>query len=235
MRDQRNDRKGSGMSSSGVLTIRSKILLFSVVIGALILATLAIVANTLSANALRRVRLDGFQSLRTSLSQSVQTLILNQRRENAAQSDVQTFRYAVSELSGGYCNLVKELESTGFQVNDQFLGMVHDGLQHAYEAGPMAVLKQIGVATGSFDEFAGLSREAAILQYVYIVKNPVSTGGKSYTCSTDEISNSENLPPDFRMAFAKTTFARAMERYQPLFETLERRSKYFDLVLIDDQ
>jgi HAMP domain-containing protein/HPt (histidine-containing phosphotransfer) domain-containing protein len=235
MREQWNDRKGSGTLPSGVLTIRAKILLFSVVIGVLILATLGIVAYTLSANALRRVRLDGFQSLRTSLSQNIQTFILNQRRENAAQSDVQTFRYAVSELSGGYRNLVKELESTGFQLNDQFLRMIHEDLRHVYEARPMAALKEIGMATGSFDEFAGLSREAAILQYVYIVKNPVSTGGRSYTSSTDEISNSENLPPDFRMAFAKTTFARAMERYQPLFETLGRRSKYFDLVLIDDQ
>ena len=235
MRDDRNDRKGFGMLPSGVLTIRAKILLFSVVIGALILATLAIVAYTLSANALRRVRLDGFQSLRTSLSQGVQTFILNERRENAAQSDVQTFRYAVSELSGGYRNLVRELESTGFQVNEEFLGTVHDELRRAYEAGPMAALKEIGIPTGNFDEFAGLSREAAILQYVYIVKNPVSSGGKSYTSSTDEISNNENLPPEFRIAFAKTTFARAMERYQPLFETLERRNKYFDLVLIDDQ
>jgi signal transduction histidine kinase/HAMP domain-containing protein len=235
VRERWNDRKGSGMLPSGVLTIRSKILLFSIVIGAMILTILAIVAYTLSANALRRVRLDGFQSLRTSLSQSVQTFMLNERRENAAQSDVQTFRYAVSELSGGYRNLVKELESTGFQVNDQFLGTIHQDLQRAYESGPMAALTQIGITTGSFDEFAGLSREAAILQYVYIVKNPATSNGRSYTSSTDEISNSENLPPDFRMAFAKTTFARAMERYQPLFETLERRSKYFDLVLIDDQ
>ena len=49
-----------------------------------------------------------------------------------------------------------------------------------------------------------------------------------------DISKNENLPPDFRNAFSKTMFARAMDRYHGLFETVVRRNSYFDLMLIDD-
>ena len=87
---------------------------------------------------------------------------------------------------------------------------------------------------GTFDEFSDLSPVAAILQYVYILKNPANPGFKFQDNSVLDISKNQNLPPDFRSAFAKTMFARAMDRYHGLFETVVRRNSYFDLMLIDD-
>ncbi len=50
---------------------------------------------------------------------------------------------------------------------------------------------------GSFDEFSDLSPVAAILQYVYILKNPASPGFKFQENSVLDISKNENLPPGF--------------------------------------
>src|ERR1700756_2329726 len=80
------------------LTIRSKLLLFTTGIGFLILAAVAMMAFFLSAIALRKARLDGFQSLKTSLSQSINTFFEEQRRDVTDQAELQTVRYAVTEL-----------------------------------------------------------------------------------------------------------------------------------------
>src|ERR1700736_492165 len=73
-------KESDELLASRGLTIRSKLLLFTTGIGFLILAALAITAFFLSAIALRKARLDGFQSLRTSLSQAINTLFADQRR-----------------------------------------------------------------------------------------------------------------------------------------------------------
>ena len=216
------------------LTIRSKLLLFTTGIGFLILAALAITAFFLSAVALRTARLDGFQSLRTSLSQAINTYFADQRRDITAQAELQTVRYAVTELSSGYEHLIEDLDAAGFKVDPLFLSEVRQGLHAAYENGPMADLRSLGMQVGNFDEFSDLSPVAAILQYVYILKNPSSAGSKFQANSVLDISKNENLSPDFRNAFSKTMFARAMDRYHGLFETVVRRNSYYDLMLIDD-
>jgi HAMP domain-containing protein/signal transduction histidine kinase len=208
------------------LTIRSKLLLFTTGIGFLILAALAITAFFLSAVALRTARLDGFKSLRTSLSQAINTFFADQRRDITAQAELQTVRYAVTELSSGYEHLIEDLDAAGFKVDPAFLSQVRSSLRAAYEEGPMADLRSLGMQVGTFDEFSDLSPVAAILQYVYILKNPSSPGYKFQANSVLEISKNQNLPPDFRSAFATTMFARAMDRYHG--------NSYFDLMLIDD-
>jgi signal transduction histidine kinase/HAMP domain-containing protein len=225
---------GDESLASRGLTIRSKLLLFTTGIGFLILAALAITAFFLSAVALRKARLDGFQSLRTSLSQAINTYFADQRRDITAQAELQTIRYAVTELSSGYEHLIEDLDAAGFKVDPAFLSQVRQSLRDAYEQGPMADLRKLGEHVGTFDEFSDLSPAAAILQYVYILKNPSSPGSKFQQNSVSDISKNENLPADFRSAFSKTMFARAMDRYHGLFETVVRRNSYFDLMLIDD-
>src|ERR1700731_2549532 len=106
------------------LTIRSKLLLFTTGIGFLILAALAITAFFLSAGGLRTAGLDGFQSLRTSLSQAINTYFADQRRDMTAQAELQTVRYAVTELSSGYEHLIEDLAAAGFKVDPSFLSQV---------------------------------------------------------------------------------------------------------------
>src|ERR1700731_5384344 len=143
------------------LTIRSKLLLFTTGIGFLILAALAITAFFLSAVALRTARLDGFQSLRTSLSQAINTYFADQRRDITAQAELQTVRYSVTELSSGYEHLIEDLDAAGFKVDPSFLSQVRQSLRAAYENGPMADLRSLGIQVGSFDEFSDLSPVAA--------------------------------------------------------------------------
>src|ERR1700726_3740382 len=223
MHTEARTKESDGLLASRGLTIRSKLLLFTTGIGFLILAALAITAFFLSAIALRKARLDGFQSLRTSLSQAINTLFADQRRDVTAQAELQTVRYAVTELSSGYEHLTEDLDAAGFKVDPTFLSQVRQNLREAYEQGPMKDLRSLGEPIGNFDEFSDLSPVAAILQYVYILKNSASPGYKFQKNSVLDISKNENLPPDFRNAFSKTMFARAMDRYHGLFETVVRR------------
>src|SRR5215813_9538161 len=230
--------KGKGeeaepLASRG-LTIRSKLLVFTTGIGFLILAALTVTAFFLSAVALRSARLDGFRSLMTSLSQSINTFFTDQRRDITAQSELQTIRYAVTELSSGYEHLLEDLDAAGFKADAAFLGQVRQNLQEAYEKGPLADLRVLGQPIAGFDEFAELSPTAMLLQYVYIVSNPASMGYKFQNNSVLDIAKNEGLSAEFRNAFAKTMFARAMDRYHGLFETIVRRNNYYDLILIDD-
>jgi len=221
------------LSSRG-LTIRSKLLVFTTGIGFLILAALTVTAFFLSAVALRSARLDGFRSLMTSLSQSINAFFADQRRDITAQSELQTIRYAVTELSSGYEHLIEDLDAAGFKSDQPFIEQVRQHLREAYEQGPMANLRALGQQVPGFDEFAELSPAGMLLQYVYIVSNPASIGYKFQNNSVSDISKNTNLSAEFRNAFAKTMFARAMDRYHGLFETIVRRNNYFDLILVDD-
>src|ERR1700735_4955635 len=195
-------RESDELLGSRGLTIRSKLLLFTTGIGFLILAALAITAFFLSAIALRKARLDGFQSLRTSLSQAINTLFAEQRRDVTAQAELQTVRYAVTELSAGYEHLIEDLEASGFKVDPAFLSQGQKSLREAYERGPMLDLRSLGEPVGDFDEFSDLSPVASILQYVYILKNPASPGYKFQKNSVLDISKNENLPQEFRVVFS---------------------------------
>src|SRR5215475_5908586 len=221
------------LSSRG-LTIRSKLLVFTTGIGFLILSALTVTAFFLSAVALRSARLDGFKSLMTSLSQSINTFFTDQRRDITAQSELQTIRYAVTELSSGYEHLMEDLDAAGFKADPGFIEQVRQNLREAYEKGPMANLRALGQQVPDFDQFAQLNPAAMLLQYVYIVSNPASVGYKFQNNSVSDISKNGNLATEFRNAFAKTMFARAMDRYHGLFETIVRRNNYFDLILVDD-
>ncbi len=216
------------------LTIRSKLLLFTTGIGFLILAAVAMMAFFLSAIALRTARLDGFKSLKTSLSQSINSFFEEQRRDVTAQADLQTVRYAVTELSSGYGHLLEDLDAAGFKVEPGFLSQVRASLRDAYEHGPMNDLRSLGESVGTFEQFSDLTPTAMILQYVYVLKNPSPPGQKYQQNSALDISKNLNLPGDFRAAFAKTMFARAMDQYHGLFQTVVRRNSYFDLILVDD-
>src|SRR5258707_3736686 len=195
------------LSSRG-LTIRSKLLVFTTGIGFLILAALTVTAFFLSAVALRSARLDGFRSLMTSLSQSINTFFTDQRRDITAQSELQTIRYAVTELSSGYEHLIEDLDAAAFQADRAFIEQVRQNLREAYEKGPIANLRALGQQVAGFDEFAELSPAAMLLQYVYIVSNPASVGYKFQNNSVSDISKKSNLSTEFRNAFAKTMFAR---------------------------
>src|ERR1700732_1762834 len=98
MHTEASTKDGDESLASRGLTIRSKLLLFTTGIGFLILAALAITAFFLSAIALRKSRLDGFQSPRTSLSQAVDTLFADQRRGVTPQSELQMDRGGVTDI-----------------------------------------------------------------------------------------------------------------------------------------
>jgi HAMP domain-containing protein/signal transduction histidine kinase len=227
-------KESKELLASRGLTIRSKLLLFTTGIGFLILAAVAMTAFFLSAIALRKARLDGFKSLKTSLSQSINSFFDDQRRDVTAQAELTTVRYAVTELSSGYGHLIEDLDAAGFKADTAFLNQAQEALRAAYERGPMRDLRMLGVPVGTFAQFSDLSSTAIILQYVYILRNPSGPDLKYEENSSLDISKNPNLPVDFRTAFAKTMFARAMDRYHGLFETVIRRNSYFDLLLIDD-
>ena len=217
------------------LTIRVKLLLFIIAVCCLILTALATTAFFLSAVSLRQVRVDGFRTLRRSLSQAVNTFLAQNRRDIATQSELQTLRYAVAELSSGYDHLLEDLEAGGFKVDEPFLAGIRNGLREEYDKTVLSALKDLGRPAESFESFADLSTEGLILQYVYILRNPAPRGSKYLNNLSSDIANNGNLPADFRIAFSKTTYARALDRYHSSFESIVQRNRYEDLILIDNE
>src|ERR1700737_5412107 len=74
------------------LGIRDKLLVFTLSIAFAIIFGLASTAFFLTAEALRKVRLDGFRSLRQSLSEVIPRFLADQRRDIATQAESKTFR-----------------------------------------------------------------------------------------------------------------------------------------------
>ncbi len=217
------------------LTIRSKLLFFTAAICSLILVALATTAFFLSAVALRNTRLEGFRSLRRSLSEAIDTSIETYRRSIATQAEMQTCRYAISELSAGYEHLLDDLAAGGFPVDAPFLDGVRAELRRAYDERLRHAVGGDGRGGPEFAAFADLSPEGLVLQYVYLLRNPAPLARKYLSNSSAEIFENASLPPSFRAAFAKTMFARAMDRYHDSFESVVERNGYDDLMLIDDQ
>src|SRR4029077_19384612 len=83
------------------LGIRDKLLVFTLTIAFAIIFGLASTAFFLTTEALRKVRLDGFRSLRQSLSEVITRFMADHRRAIATQAESQTFRYAAAELCAG--------------------------------------------------------------------------------------------------------------------------------------
>jgi signal transduction histidine kinase len=215
------------------LTIRSKLLLFTLGIGCLILIAIVVMAYFLSARSLRNARLDGFRSLRNSLSQSIERFVIEYRRDIATQTEMQNVRYAVTELASGYENLIDDLEQSGFQVNNAFLDTVRAEVRAYYEKVLFPALDDLGRAHGDFETFSDLSSEGLLLQYVYLVANGVPLGSKWENNLSTEVMVNQQLPETFRSAFSKTMYARAIDRYHPLIGTLVQRQRYNDFILID--
>ncbi|HEY0791673.1 MAG TPA: HAMP domain-containing protein [Chthoniobacterales bacterium] len=216
------------------LAIRSKLLFFTAATCSLILVALATTAFFLSALALRNARLEGFRSLRRSLTEAIDTSIDNYRRSIATEAEMQTSRYGISELSAGYAHLTDDLAASGFELTPEFLEHIRGDLRLAYQAELWPSLKAAGQGTPNYDGFTDLSKEGLLVQYVYILKNPAPLAHKFLANTTLEIAANTALPMEFRVAFARTMFARAMDRYHESFQSVVQRNRYDDLLLVDD-
>jgi hypothetical protein len=102
-------------------SIRDKLLLFTLALLSIAILGLSSAAFFLSSAALRRARLDGFRSLRESFSEVISRFFADHRRGIATQAESQTFRYAATELSAGYQELIDDLEDAGLPVDDALI------------------------------------------------------------------------------------------------------------------
>jgi signal transduction histidine kinase/HAMP domain-containing protein len=217
------------------LGIRDKLLVFTLLIAFAIIFGLASTAFFLTTEALRKVRLDGFRSLRQSLSEVITRFFADHRRNIASQAESQTFRYAAAELVAGYKNLIADLQDAGLQVNARFIENLREQLREGYrrsfraDSGGSASADVPGIE--SIDQ---LSPEGVIVQYVYILKNPSPISTKEENNLSTEIATNPDLEPSIRAAFVKTMFAEVMDRYHPAVQAVVRRNDYSDLLLIDN-
>ena len=214
-------------------SIRDKLLLFTLALLSIAILGLSSAAFFLSSAALRRARLDGFRSLRESFSEVIARFFADHRRGIATQAESQTFRYAASELSAGYQELIDDLEDAGLPVDDGLIESLREQLRIAYQKyfEPMSALD---IATSALAQVTDLSREGVIIQYVYILNSPAKFWVGESGESPGETSG-ESLGSKIRSAFSKTTYARAVERYQPSIESVVGRNRYNDLLFIDNR
>jgi signal transduction histidine kinase/HAMP domain-containing protein len=215
-------------------SIRDKLLLFTLALVSVAIIGLSSAAFFLSSSALRRARLDGFRSLRGSFSEVISRFFADHRRGIATQAESQTFRYAASELSAGYQELIDDLEDAGLPVDETLIANLRDQLRIAYEKyfAPMSVLDISKRAVGQVSD---LSREGVIVQYVCILGNSAGFSAGDANESAGENSGADSLAARIRAAFSKTTYARAVERYQPSIESVVGRNRYNDLLFLDNR
>ena len=215
------------------LSIRDKLLVFTLTLFSVAILGLSSSAFFLSAEALRRTRLDGFRSLRESFSEVISRFFAEHRRGIVTQAESQAFRYAVSELSAGYQELIDDLEDAGLHVDDALITDLRQQLWAEYQR---RFIKTSGLNPSEvrFDQIANLSREGVIVQYFYIL------APKTGPMSEEEFSVTTTGPVDamgakIRDAFLKTTYARAVDRYQPAIQSVVRRNGYRDLLFLDNR
>jgi HAMP domain-containing protein/signal transduction histidine kinase len=217
------------------LGIRDKLLIFTLTIAFAIIFGLASTAFFLTAEALRKVRLDGFRSLRQSLSEVITRFLGDHRRDIATQAESQTFRYAAAELCAGYKNLVSDLQDAGLEVNAQFIEKLRQQLRDGYRRSfrPDGKTGKTTPVPG-IEAIDQLSWEGVLVQYVYLLKNPSPISAKEENNLSTEIATNSDLEPAIRTAFVKTMFAEVMDRYHPAIQAVVRRNGYSDLLLVDN-
>lgn|GEM_PF-1041780 len=215
-------------------SIRDKLLLFTLTLLSIAILGLSSAAFFLSSSALRRARLDGFRSLRESFSEVISRFFADHRRGIATQAESQTFRYAASELSAGYQELIDDLEDAGLPVDDALIATLRDRLRLAYEK-YFAPMSALDISKNALSQIADLSREGVIVQYIYILGNPPGSGAEVQDEPVRENDGTDPLASKVRNAFSKTTYARAVERYQPSIEAVVGRNRYNDLLFIDNR
>jgi len=217
------------------LGIRDKLLIFTLTIAFAIIFGLASTAFFLTAEALRKVRLDGFRSLRQSLSEVITRFLGDHRRDIATQAESQTFRYAAAELCAGYKNLVSDLQDAGLEVNAQFIENLREQLRDGYRRSFRADWKTVKTTpVPGIEAIDQLSWEGVLVQYVYLLKNPSPISAKEENNLSTEIAINPDLEPGIRTAFVKTMFAEVMDRYHPAIQAVVRRNGYSDLLLVDN-
>src|SRR6202022_668083 len=216
------------------LGIRDKLLIFTLTIAFAIIFGLASTAFFLTAEALRKVRLDGFRSLRQSLSEVITRFLADHRRNIATQAESQTFRYAAAEICAGYKNLVNDLQDSGLRVDAQLIEKLREQLRGGYRQSFRNDPGTGSTAVPGIETIDQLSWEGVLVQYVYLLKNPAPVEAKDQNNLSTEIAANPNLDPDIRAAFVKTMFAEVMDRYHPAIQAVVRRNGYHDLLLIDN-
>jgi two-component system, chemotaxis family, sensor kinase CheA len=215
------------------LSIRGKLLCFIIALCCLLLGALATAAFYLSANALRDARFGEFRTLRRSLSSAVNTSLANKRRDLATQAELQTFRDAIAELGAAYDHILEDLDAAGFKVDEAFIDDLRRQLRQEYDRSLLLALKDLGHSLDKSEWVSDLSSQGVLVQYVYLLRNPANQGSKFLNNLSGDIAKNEDLPKDFRLAFAKTMFARTIDRYHSSFETVVRGNGYDDLILIN--
>src|ERR1700737_1234946 len=186
------------------LGIRDKLLVFTLSIAFAIIFGLASTAFFLTAEALRKVRLDGFRSLRQSLSEVITRFLADHRRNIATQAESQTFRYAAAEICAGYKNLVNDLQDSGLRVDAQLIEKLREQLRVGYRQSFRNDPGTGSTAVPGIETIDQLSWEGVLVQYVYLLKNPAPVEAKDQNNLSTEIAQTQNLDPNIRPAFVKT-------------------------------
>ena len=221
------------------LRIHTKFLLIFLGLAGVILAVSAWLVYSYSYRAIREERLSAFRSMRSLLSAQVNDYFGRIRTDLGSRAEL-TARTAVAELSAARRSLLTELKDGGVRVDDAFLRDVLAANRAYYEA---AFLPPLSEAYAGAKQRPDLSPErwmpaasdpvGCLLQYVYIVKNPAPVGAKAVNASTEFIAANPALDAGFRRAFANTSYAKAIAKYQRAYASTAANAGADDLYLVD--
>lgn len=216
--------------------IQTKLLLILLGLGLVTLATVTSLTYFLSLRSFRQVRLEELRGLRNVFVSEINDYFRRARVEVASDADGYASRSALGEFAAARRNLFTDLEAMGFKVDNNFLSGVFRANREAYAT---TLFQALGTVRGAALEPAAAERylprdrEANLLQYVYLTQSPLPGNTAFRPSRTTDVAANPRLPKAFREAFARTTYALAVDRYEGMFRTLAERNRYEDVLLAD--
>ena len=216
-------------------SIRTKFLLILLSIGLSILALVSVLAYRLSYGTIREERIGQIRLLRNTLTQQINDYYQRFRADLVTRAETDTTRSALAEFSAARQSLLRDLKQEQFVVDDAFLKKVTDAnrayLESTFRKGLQAARPDAKVP--EVERWLPKDPTLSILQYVYVTVNPAPVGSKRQNYSPDEIVKNTGMDAQFRLAFVRTAFARAMGKYQPTFQNVATNVGADDLFLVD--
>ena len=229
-----------GRSSSSprrARSIQTKLLLTLLGLGLITLAAVTTTTYFLSLHAFKRLRLEQLTALRNVFVNDINDYFRRARVEVAADSSGYGARAALNDFTAARRDLINDLTSMGFKVDNEFVASVVRSNWDSYQR---TLFKGLGTMRGrSFSAAASyryLARgwEANLIQYVYLTTNPLPADGSPFRSARSvDVYNNPRLPKAFREAFSRTAYALAMDRYEGQFRDAAARNRYEDVLLAD--
>ena len=165
-------------------------------------------------------------AVQSAKARHLESVLLTRRSLLAEQAEAPnlTLRRALRDFSQARESLLTELQTMGQPFSPEMKVRVRQGLTAYYETNLVQSLKAAGVTRGGDATRLVPSEDAdLLLQYVYVMANPMPYGRKAEWGSSADVAALADLPRPFAEALSRTTYAMVHTEMHPRLRRLASR------------